>query len=97
MRAESGNNVRYCDEEYDQTLQALQAVDPDDPSAMDLYQKMFDLWLRDAPGVPLIETYYSVSYNTTYWDGMPSNENLYTVPFNWWGQIIEIYFQTSSK
>jgi len=96
-RANEGNDVRYCNEEYDQTLRALQAVDPDDPSAADLYMKMFDLWLRDAPGVPLIETYYSVSYNTAYWDNMPSNENLYTVPFNWWGQIIEVYFQTTPK
>ncbi|MBN1876903.1 MAG: ABC transporter substrate-binding protein [Anaerolineae bacterium] len=96
-RATNGNEMRYCNEEYDQTLLALQAVDPDDPAAQDLYMKMFDLWLQDPPGVPLIETYYSVSFNTTYWDNMPSNENLYTVPFNWWGQIEQVYFQVTPK
>jgi len=96
-RATKGNGTRYCNEEYEATLLALKAVDPDDPRAAALYQKMFDLWLQDPPGVPLIETYYSVSFNTTYWDNMPSNENLYTVPFNWWGQIEQVYFQTTPK
>jgi len=76
---------------------ALSAIDPDHADAAKLYNKLFDLWLQDPPGVPLIETYYSVSYNTTYWDNLPSNENLYTVPFNWWGQIEEVYFQTTAK
>ncbi len=95
--ATQGNSMRYCNEEFDATLLELNAVDPDNPDAMPLYMKMFDLWMQDPPGVPLIETYYTVSYNTTYWDGMPSNENLYTVPFNWWGQIIEVYFNTTAK
>jgi peptide/nickel transport system substrate-binding protein len=91
----SENEGRYCNEEYQATLDALNAVDPDDPAAQDLYMKMFDLWMQDPPGVPLIETYYSVSFNTTYWDNMPSNDNLYTVPFNWWGQIEQVYFNTT--
>jgi len=95
--ATQGNSMRYCNEEFDATLLELNALDPDNPDAMPLYMKMFDLWMQDPPGVPLIETYYTVSYNTTYWDGMPSNENLYTVPFNWWGQIIEVYFNTTAK
>jgi len=89
------NEGRYCNEEYQATLDALNAIDPDDPAADALYMKMFDLWMQDPPGVPLIETYYSVSFNTHYWDGMPSNENLYTVPFNWWGQIEQVYFNTT--
>ena len=93
--ATNGNEVRYCNEEYDQTLLALNAIDPDSPDAMPLYNKMFSLWLQDPPGVPLIETYYSVSFNTYYWDNMPSNDNLYTVPFNWWGQIEQVYFNVT--
>jgi peptide/nickel transport system substrate-binding protein len=95
-RATRGNNVRYCNEEFDQVVRALEAVDPDNPAAMDLYMRAFEIWLENPPGVPLIETYYTANFNTKFWDGMPSNDNLYTVPFNWWGQIMEIYFQTTS-
>jgi len=95
--SQKGNGPRHCNEEFDQAVLALKAIDPDNKAAMPLYSKLFDLWLQDPPGVPLIETYYSVSYNTTYWDNMPANDNLYTVPFNWWGQIEEVYFQTKAK
>jgi peptide/nickel transport system substrate-binding protein len=91
----SGNEGRYCNEEFDATLNALNAIDPDDPAAEELYMKMFELWLQDPPGVPTIETYYSQSFNTTYWDGMLSNDDMYTVPFNWWGQIEFVYFNVT--
>jgi len=93
----NGNGMRYCNDEYDATLQALKAIDPDHPDAAALYQKMFDFWMQDPPGVPLIETYYTANFNTTYWDNMLSNDNLYTVPFNWWGQIEEVLFQIEAK
>lgn len=96
-RATEGNNVRFCNDEYDQTLAALMAIDPDHPDAMELYHKLFDMWLEYAPGVPLIETYYTANFNTRYWDNMPSNDNLYTVPFNWWGQIMHVYFNITPK
>jgi peptide/nickel transport system substrate-binding protein len=95
--SQKGNDQRHCNEEFDATVLALQAIDPDHADAMALYNKLFDLWMQDPPGVPLIETYYSVSYNTMYWDNMMSNDNLYTVPFNWWGQIIEVYFNAKTK
>ena len=76
---------------------ALQAIDPDHPDAPALYAKLFELWMQDPPGVPLIETYYSISYNNKYFDNLLSNDNLYTVPFNWWGQIIEVFFEATPK
>jgi ABC-type oligopeptide transport system substrate-binding subunit len=91
----NSNPYRYCNEEYDRTLRALETISPDEPAALELYLRLFDLWMQDPPGVPLIETYYSVDFNTTYWDNMPSMGNLYTVPFNWWGQIELIYFNAT--
>ena len=62
-----------------------------------LYMKAYDLFMRGSPGVPLIQTYYTAYFNTTYWDNMLSNDNLYTVPFNWWGQILFVLFNISPK
>jgi peptide/nickel transport system substrate-binding protein len=87
-----GNEMRLCDPELDAVLEELNAVDPEAPEAHDLYMEAYDLFMRDAPGVPLIQTYYTQYFNTTYWDNMMSNDNLYTLPFNWWGQIMFVLF-----
>ena len=95
--SQKGNHMRHCNPEFDEAVLALQAIDPDHPDAPALYAKLFELWMQDPPGVPLIETYYSIPYNNMYWDNLLSNDNLYTVPFNWWGQIIEVFFEATPK
>jgi peptide/nickel transport system substrate-binding protein len=92
-----GNAMRFCDPEFDAIVSELGKVDPAQPEAMDLYMQAYDLFMKGAPGVPLIETYYTAYFNTTYWDNMMSNDNLYTVPFNWWGQIMFVLFEIEPK
>ncbi len=96
-RAVKGNEERYCNKKFDEAVSKLQALTPDDPAAAPLYQEAFDQWMQDPPGVPLIQTYYTAYYNNTYWSNMMSNQNLYTVPFNWWGQILFVLFNIKAK
>jgi peptide/nickel transport system substrate-binding protein len=96
-RQTTGNNVRACNKEFDEIVGKLQKITPDAPEAGALYQQAFDKWMEQAFGVPLIETYYPAQFNTTYWDGLPTKENLYTVPFNWWGQIMWVLFNAKPK
>jgi peptide/nickel transport system substrate-binding protein len=96
-RAVNGNGMRYCNKQFDETVTQLKQLTPDDPKAMPLYQKAFDQWLEDPPGVPLIQTYYTSYFNDQYWTNMPTNQNLYTVPFNWWGQIMFVLFNIKPK
>ncbi len=93
----NGNSLRACNKEFDSIVEKLKQLTPDAPEAKDLYMQAFDKWMEMAFGVPLIETYYPVQFNTTYWDGMPSKDNLYTVPFNWWGQIMWVLFNAKPK
>ncbi len=95
--ATRGNEMRFCDPEFDEVVEKLKTITPDDPAAHDLYMKAYDLFLKGAPGVPLVQTYYTAYYNTTYWNNMMSNDNLYTVPFNWWGQILWVLFNITPK
>lgn len=97
QRDVKGNDPRYCDKEFDTVVKQLQKITPDDPKAGPLYQQAFDIWMKDPPGVPLIQTYYTAYYNNTYWSNMLSNSNLYTVPFNWWGQISFVLFNIKPK
>jgi peptide/nickel transport system substrate-binding protein len=92
-----GNEVRACDPEFDKVVEQLKVTNPDDPAANDLYMQAYDLWMKNAFGVPLIQTIYTQYYNTTYWDNMMSNNNLYTVPFNWWMQINQVLFKIKPK
>jgi len=92
-----GNSPRACDPEFDAVVDKLKTITPDDPAANDLYMKAYDLWMKNAFGVPLVQTIYTTYYNTTYWDNMMSNKNLYTVPFNWWMQINMVLFSVKPK
>lgn len=96
-RSTKGNDERLKDPEFDAVVGKLEAITPDDPAAMALYMQAYDLFMRDAPGVPLIQTYYTVNYNSQYWSNFPSNKNMYTVPFNWWAQIIWVLFDVKQK
>jgi peptide/nickel transport system substrate-binding protein len=90
--AKRGNDMRLCDPDLDAVLAELNAQEPEAPGAHALYMEAYDHFMRDAPGVPLIQTYYTAYFNTTYWHNMVSDDNLYTVPFNWWGQIMFVLF-----
>jgi len=92
-----GNSVRYCNKDFDEVVKKLSTIEPAAPEAQALYLKAFDILMKDPPGVPLIQTYYTAYFNTTYWDNMMSNDNLYTVPFNWWGQILWVLFNIKPK
>jgi len=96
QRATKGNDRRYQNKEFDKVVNALGKIQPEAPEAAALYQKAFEIWMQDPPGIPLIETLYSQSFNTTYWSNMPSVSNLYTLPFNWWGQILWVPFNVKA-
>lgn len=92
-----GNAVRACDPEFDAVVDKLKTIDPENAAANDLYMQAYDLWMKNAFGVPLVQTIYTTYYNTTYWENMMSNDNLYTVPFNWWQQINLVLYQIKAK
>lgn len=96
-RAVKGNDVRLNDPELDDVVLKLQAITPDDPAALPLYMQAYDIFIRDAAAVPLIQTYYTAYFNTHYWDKTPTNENMYTVPFNWWAQILFVLTTVTPK
>lgn len=95
--AVKGNDMRYGNKDFEAVVKKLAQVTTDSPEAQELYWKAYDIWMQDPPGVPLIETLYSQAFNTTYWDNMPSNTNMYTVPFNWWGQFLWVEFSVKPK
>lgn len=82
------NAQRLQDPAFDEVVNKLKTITPDAPEAAELYLQAYDEFMRACPGVPVIQTIYTAYWNTTYWSGGLDQANLYTVPFNWWGQYL---------
>jgi len=65
-------------------------VDPNSAGAKALFDQALEAYYQYLPEIPIYQTTYPTFYNTTYWTGWPTNENLYNVPSDWWGQFLFI-------
>ncbi len=86
--AVNGNQVRLRDPELDEVTQKLDVADPTAPETKDLMDRALRAYYKTLPAIPIIQTTYPAAFNTTYWTGWPTNDNLYHVPLNWWGQFL---------
>jgi peptide/nickel transport system substrate-binding protein len=85
--AVNGNQIRLHDTDLDDDATKLDVVDPTAASSKDLFTKALGDYMKALPAIPIIQTTYPAAFNTTYWTGWPSDDNLYHVPLNWWGQF----------
>jgi len=76
--------TRYNNPELDEIVDTLEQMSPDDPEALPYYKKALEIVLRDLPILPLTQTVYPQVFNTYYWEGWPSEDNVYMQPFPWW-------------
>lgn len=86
--ATESNWVRLQSEDLDAAVEQLGSMSPDDPAAAEIYDRALEAWFEAMPVIPTIQTTYTHHFNTTYWDGWPTEDNLYQVPNNWWGQFM---------
>lgn len=81
-------NVRLQDKALDGDIAKLGVLDPTDPAAKPIFDKALNDWYTALPSIPSIQTTYTHQFNTTYWQNWPTDDNLYQVPNNWWGQFL---------
>ena len=62
-------------------------MSPDDPAIEDLYTQAIDLYFKDMPSVPVVQTTFVMPFNGHYWSGWPHDEDIKTVPFTWWPEF----------
>ncbi|MBE1606187.1 ABC transporter substrate-binding protein [Actinopolymorpha pittospori] len=82
------NQVRLRSPRLDQLSSQLDGMDPASPQAKQPLQQALAEYYRTLPVIPVIQTAYPAYYNTTYWKGWPTEDDLYQVPNNWWGQFM---------
>ncbi|HZR39213.1 MAG TPA: ABC transporter substrate-binding protein [Ktedonobacteraceae bacterium] len=83
-----GNTLRSQYKDLDTIANQLDSVDPTDPKNKALFDQALEAYYKDLSLIPLYQTTYPTIYNTTYWTGWPTDDNLYQIPSNWWGQFL---------
>jgi peptide/nickel transport system substrate-binding protein len=86
--ATQGNEWRVKDPDLTAASLKLDVTDPTDPGAKALFDQALTAYYKQLAGIPVIQTTYPSLHNTTYWTGWPTDEDLYQVPLNWWGQFL---------
>jgi peptide/nickel transport system substrate-binding protein len=83
-----GDYPRLQDAELSKACEQLAELDPKSEKAKPIFDKALDRYLATLPVVPTIQTLYTHQFNTTFWTGWPTDDNLYQGPANWWGQFM---------
>lgn len=85
----AGNNLsRTHYKELSDLAVQIDNADPNDPKNKALFDKTLEAYYKYLPMVPIYQTAYPSIYNTTYWTNWPTDDNLYQIPSNWWGQFL---------
>lgn len=83
-----GNIPRAMYKNLDKIATTLDNTDPTNSANKPLFSDALDIYYQDMPTIPLYQTTYPTVFNTSYWTNWPSDDNLYQVPSNWWGQFL---------
>jgi peptide/nickel transport system substrate-binding protein len=83
-----GNNVRLKDPTFTKTINALAVLDPGSAAAKPLFDAGLQRYYEDLPVIATIQSVFTHQFNTTFWNGWPTTDNLFQVPANWWGQFL---------
>jgi len=78
------NTGRYNNSDVDRIVDALEGMRPDDPRAKPLYKEGLEIFLRELPTIPLVQSIFPTTNDNTYWTNWPSSTSLYSTPFHWW-------------
>jgi peptide/nickel transport system substrate-binding protein len=83
-----GNNVRLKDPAFTKSMDQLALLDPGSAAAKPLFEKSLQHYYEDLPVIATIQSVFTHQFNTTFWNGWPTTDNLYQVPASWWGQFL---------
>lgn len=79
---------RLKDPTFSKYMDQLAVISPTSAEAVPIFDKALDRYFADLPAVTSIQTLYTHQFNTTFWTGWPTDDNLYQGPANWWGQFM---------
>jgi peptide/nickel transport system substrate-binding protein len=84
------NKLRLRDPEVDRLYGEAGRLDPNSEEAKKLLDQILEIYFQKLPLIPVIQTGYPQYFNTTFWTGWPTDDDLYQVPLNWWPHFIHV-------
>ncbi|HEY0473009.1 MAG TPA: ABC transporter substrate-binding protein [Kribbella sp.] len=88
VNAVDKNKSRFKDPKLDELSRQLAQLDPASAEAKPLLDQALEIYFQKLPLIPVIQTGYPSFFNTVFWTGWPTDDNLYQVPLNWWSHFI---------
>ena len=70
------NAFRFRNAEFDAVLEEMSLTPASDPGYMGLYLSAMEIWLDNLVTAPIQQWLHRIPYNTTYWTGWPTEENV---------------------
>jgi peptide/nickel transport system substrate-binding protein len=74
---------RWENAEFDELVDQMGQIAPDDPRLEELFRQAMEIWLRELPSIPLVQWYHRIPHNETYWTNWPSTKNPYINSAYW--------------
>jgi peptide/nickel transport system substrate-binding protein len=80
--------MRFKDPQFDSLVDKMALTSPTAASSKPTYDSALEQFFIQQPVITYLQTVYTHVFNTTYWTGWPTDDNLYNVPSDWWGQFM---------
>jgi len=69
---------------YSAIVDAMATMPLGDPTVPGMVAEAYQYLDAEMPFIPLVQAFKLMPFNTTYWEGWPSNDNYYNHPFFHW-------------
>ncbi|WP_306118055.1 MULTISPECIES: ABC transporter substrate-binding protein [unclassified Roseitalea] len=93
-RSPGFNNTARWDSEgakaYSEIVDAMATMPLGAPEIPDMVAEAYQYLDAEMPFIPLVQAFKLMPFNTTYWEGWPTNDNYYNHPFFHWNSAHQI-------
>ena len=74
---------RWKNDEYSALVDKMGTMHPNNPAFMGTYLQAIEIWLKNLPDIPLLQSIFIVPVSTTNWKGWPDEKSPYVAPAMW--------------
>jgi len=86
--ANNSNPARMQIPELDDAITTLKAKQPDYTASKPAFDTALEVFMKELPAIPSIQTLFASTCGTAYWTGWPTDADPYNVPLYWWAQFL---------
>jgi peptide/nickel transport system substrate-binding protein len=74
---------RWANKEFSDLVDKMGSMHASDSRFMETYLQALEIWLKNLPDIPIIQSFFIMPVSTTDWKGWPDSTNPYAAPALW--------------